>query len=197
MSEVIRSFIAVPVPPETVATLSAVQGRLRPTAGNVKWVSPDSFHITLKFLGGVEQERLRQTWQAVRAALAESPPFVFTVRGVGAFPTARRVRVVWAGVEHGRAELTELAQRVEQATLTTGFAPEGRPFQAHLTLGRVREPVLNEELAAAIEGLAGEALGVVSVDRVLLMKSELTPKGAIYTILEQQLLEERKERREA
>ena len=74
---------------------------------------------------------------------------------------------------------------MEQACTLEGFAPENRPFQAHLTLGRVREPVLNPELAAAMEGLVQEDFGEVNADRVLLMQSQLAPKGAIYTILEQ------------
>ena len=70
MSEQIRSFIAVALPPETVAKLGAAQNRVRPVAKNVKWVAPDPLHITLKFLGGVEPERLERTWEAVRLAAA-------------------------------------------------------------------------------------------------------------------------------
>ena len=190
MSELIRSFIAVAMPPETVAKLSAAQSRLRPAAGNVKWVSPDSLHVTLKFLGGVEADRLQRTWEAVRRGLTGKERFAFSLRGVGAFPNRNRVRVIWAGMESGRAEMAELAHRVEEACTAEGFAPENRPFQAHVTLGRVREPALNTELAAALEGLVAEEFGEVMVDRVLLMKSTLTPKGPIYGVLEQQSLEE-------
>jgi 2'-5' RNA ligase len=113
------------------------------------------------------------------------------LKGVGAFPNARRARVIWAGTKEGREELLGLAERVEQACERHGFAREDRPFQGHLTLGRVREPVVNERLACAVGELAEEELGEVAVDRVLLMKSDLTPKGASYTRLEQTLLDER------
>jgi len=110
-------------------------------------------------------------------------------RGVGAFPTRWRARVIWAGVEDGQTELRDLAARVERACGEHGFAREDRPFQSHLTLGRIREPVLNERLAEMIGELEQEELGETAVDRVLLMKSELTPKGARYTVLEQRLLD--------
>ncbi len=152
------------------------------------YLSPESFHITLKFLGGVEPARLQGVWEAARAALAGAERFCCHLHGVGAFPNTTRVRVVWAGVEQGRTELIEIAQRVERACTIFGFAPENRPFQAHLTLGRVKEPVLNPELAEALEGFASEPLGEVWVDSVLLMKSELTPKGAVYTVLERHAL---------
>ena len=191
MNEAIRSFIAVAMPPEVAERLVAAQDRLRPVAGGVKWVDSGSFHVTLKFLGAVEEGRLRETWRSVAEALTGATAFALRLKGVGAFPDARRARVIWAGTKEGREELLGLAERVEQACERHGFARENRPFQGHLTLGRVREPVVNERLVEEIEGLAGEEFGTVRADRVLLMKSELTPKGARYTELEQTLLEQR------
>jgi len=190
VSELTRSFLAVDVSPEAAGNLAAAQDRLRPAAaGVVKWVDPGSFHLTLKFLGAVEQGRLKETWNSVRENLTGAKGFTMRFRGLGAFPTATRARVIWAGVEEGSAELRDLAERVEQACEKHDFAREERPFQAHLTLGRVREPVVNTPLAEMIQELASEELGEVTVDRVRLMKSELTPKGAKYTALEQQLLD--------
>ena len=188
MSEAIRSFIAVPMPAETVEKLMAVQTQLRPAARNVKWVSADSLHVTLKFLGVVEPARLHQTWESVQEALAETKRFTLLVRGVGAFPSRTRVRVIWAGIEQGTGALAEMTHSIEGTCQQHGFEPESRPFQAHITMGRVREPVVNQELAQKMEEFAQEQFGEVNVDRVLLMKSELTPKGAHYTVLEQHLL---------
>lgn len=189
MSQTIRSFIAVAVSPEARERLAAAQDRLRPVAGGVKWVEPESFHLTLKFLGPVEQGRLSDAWNSVCNNLAGAKGFTMRFLGIGAFPNRTRARVIWAGVEAGREELSDLAARVERACAPHGFAREERPFQAHLTLGRVREPVVNTRLAEMIQELSREELGEVAVDRVLLMKSELTPKGAKYTVLEQQLLD--------
>jgi 2'-5' RNA ligase len=183
VSETIRSFIAVDISPEAREKLAAAQDRLRPVAGGVKWVDSGSFHLTLKFLGAVEQGRLGETWKSVSKTLVGAKGFVMRFRGIGAFPTATRVRVIWAGVEAGQEELADLAERVERACAEHGFERENRPFQAHLTLGRVREPVVNTRLAEMIQELSREELGEVAVDRVRLMKSELTPKGAKYAEL--------------
>ena len=185
MSERIRSFIAVEVPPGSAEGIRAVQQRLRAAEASVKWVDPDNFHITLKFLGNVEQERLADVWRSTAAALDGSKPFTMRFRGVGAFPNASRARVVWAGITEGAEELTELAARVEEACEKHGFERERRPFQAHLTLGRVRQPAPNAALAAALAEQGEGDLGETRVERALLMRSDLTRAGAVYRILEE------------
>jgi 2'-5' RNA ligase len=188
MDDRIRSFIAVAVPPESAESIRAAQDKLKVAGPQIKWVNPDSFHITLKFLGGVEPERLKATWQSVSEALAGARPFTMRFRGVGAFPSASRARVVWVGISEGADELTEIAKRVEQVCSEHGFEMENRPFTAHLTLGRAREPGPDPALAAAMKELAEADLGQAGVDRVLLMRSELTRQGAIYHELEHKLL---------
>jgi 2'-5' RNA ligase len=190
MSDLIRSFIAVTVPAHSAEKLRAAQDRLRAANGSVKWVKPDGLHITLKFLGGVENDRLRAVWGSVTAALDGERQFIMRFRGVGAFPSAGRARVVWAGVAEGAHEMAELASRVERACAGHGFPREDRPFRAHITLGRVRQPRPNEGLAAAMAELADTALGEARVDRVVLMKSELRPEGAVYDVLEDKLLDQ-------
>jgi len=185
VSDQVRSFIAVPVPAEAAEKLRAAQDSLRGADSSVKWVDPDSFHITLKFLGGVEPQRLQQTWQAVEAALAGASSFTMRFLGIGAFPNPNRPRVIWAGLTDGAAELTALAATVEQACQAHDFAPEDRPFRAHLTLGRARETGPSPALSAAIAERKQEPLGEVRVDRVLLMKSTLTPRGPVYHVLQE------------
>jgi 2'-5' RNA ligase len=184
----IRSFIAVAVPPEAAGKLRAAQERLRAAEPDLKWVAADTFHITLKFLGPVAQDRLEQTWQSVCEALNGANAFTMRFRGVGAFPNQRRPRVVWVGVTEGAEQLVRLAERVVEACQRHGFEPENRPFQAHLTVGRAREPKPNPALADAMAELVEAELGEVRVDRVLLMKSQLTPRGAIYDVLEEKPL---------
>ena len=187
-SDRIRSFMAVAVPPESAEGLREAQERLRAVEPRIKWVNPDGFHITLKFLGGVEPQRLSALWNAVSEALDGLMAFTMRFRGLGAFPSANRARVVWAGVNDGADELIEIAKRIEQVGGKHGFEMESRPFTAHLTLGRAREAGSNPALAAAIQEMAGAELGQVRLDRVLLMRSELTRQGAIYHELEQKLL---------
>ena len=186
--ERIRSFIAVAVPPASAEGIRAAQQQLKAGDETIKWVNPDGFHITLKFLGGVERERLTVLWRTVSQALVGARPFTMHFRGAGAFPSLTRARVVWIAVNEGAAELSDLAARVEAACAQHAFERERRPFQAHLTLGRARQPEPNPRLAAAIEELAEADLGQVPVDRVLLMQSELTRQGAIYHKLDESKL---------
>jgi len=185
VSESVRSFIAVPVPAETASRLAAAQERLRASGDDIKWVRPESIHLTLKFLGAVEPERLRALWQSLREALAGQRSFMARLRGLGAFPGPARARVVWAGLAEGAEELGALAARVEEVCAQHGFPPEERPFRAHLTLGRVRRPAPNPGLEAAIAAGADAELGEVPVERVLLMKSELRRDGARYHVLDE------------
>jgi len=188
VSESIRTFIAVKIPLDAIDRLREAQNRLRAAEADWKWVKPDTFHITLKFLGDVEQGRISALWESVCGAVAESRPFAMALRGLGAFPNVHTPRVAWVGIDEGSAALVGLAAKVEGACEQHGFPPEDRPFRAHLTLGRARRPAPNPSLASAIEAMAEADLGEAEVDRILLMKSQLTPRGAQYEVLEEHLL---------
>jgi len=186
----LRSFIAVSVPPEAARNLRTAQDRLRQADPGIKWVDPENFHITLKFLGNVDRRLLTDLWHVVGEALNGTRPFTMHFRGLGAFPNAARPRVVWAGISDGASELTQLATRIEEACAQHGFEREQRAFRAHLTLGRARRPGPSPALASLLAELAEEDLGEAEVDRALLMKSELARRGAIYSVLEQKPLSE-------
>lgn len=117
----------------------------------------------------------------MRAAAAGHAAFDLEVHGLGAFPSPTRARVLWAGVSAGADETAGVAARVEEALAPLGIPPETRPFAAHVTLGRVREPRAQPRLAAALD--AAEPFGRQRVTRVSLMRSELSPRGARYTEL--------------
>lgn len=120
------------------------------------------------------------------AGAAEVAPFDVGLRGLGGFPSPARPRVIWAGLGDGVAAAAALARRVDGALATLGFPREARAFSAHVTLGRVRAPRLNRPLARALAG--GGDLGRQRVDRLVLMRSELSPRGARYTALAEALL---------
>lgn len=189
MSDSLRCFIAVKLPPGAREGLREAQARLRAVEPNWKWVDPATFHITLKFLGQVGQERLEAAWREVTAAAEGMAGFPIALRGLGVFPNVRAPRVAWAGVSQGGAELATLAARVEQACGQHGFEREKRPFAAHLTLGRAREPGPSPGLAAIVKELAETDFGSGRMDRVLLMQSTLERTGAIYTVIGEQTLE--------
>jgi len=150
-------------------------------ARDVAWVAPDNVHLTLKFLGGVEAARLAAVAGALAGAVAGCRPFDLTVRGLGGFPTPTRPRVLWAGADEGAAPAAMLARQVDDALVVLGFPAESRAFSAHVTLGRVRAPRSNPRLAEALAG--GATFGRQCVDRLALMRSELSPRGARYTEL--------------
>jgi RNA 2',3'-cyclic 3'-phosphodiesterase len=162
------------------ARLAAEVERLRPLAHDVAWVGRDNFHLTLKFLGGVEPGRL----DAITAALAEvgrsRPAFDLGMRDLGAFPSRSRPRVLWAGVDEGAGAAAVLAVAVDDALVPLGFEREARAFSAHVTLGRVRSPRPRPRLA---EVLRGDAYGRQRVEHLSLVRSELSPRGARYTEL--------------
>lgn len=155
--------------------------RLRPLAPGVAWIARDNVHLTLKFLGNVETARLDDVERALAVAASGQSWFELTVHGLGAFPSRTRPRVLWAGVAAGGTELTALAARVDEALAALGFPRETRPFAAHATLGRVREPRAQPGLAGGLDH--HEAFGRQPVTRISLVRSELSPRGARYTEL--------------
>jgi len=154
---------------------------LRRHAPGVSWVAAANLHITLKFLGGVDESRLAEIGDALRRA-ASVCAFDVAVQGLGAFPTLARPRVVWAGTAAAPA-FVRLAEDTDRALVALGFPAEVRGFTSHVTLGRVREPRRDAPLAAALAAAAARPFGTLRVGRVSLMRSDLSPRGARYTEL--------------
>lgn len=180
----IRAFVAANLNPDLQVALAMVQDRLRATRADVGWVRPENLHLTLKFLGQVEEERIGAIRDAIAAAAAGSGPVRLVFQGLGAFPNPRAARVVWIGLSHGAEVLAALQAGIEAALESLGFGREARPFTAHLTLGRVRGPARREQLARALAEAPTEALGEMVLDRIELMKSDLSAGGARYSILQ-------------
>lgn len=179
----IRSFVAIEIPPPLREKVVQVQEILRGAGGGVKWVEPENLHLTLRFLGEVEEDRLKAVEGVCRQVAAASQPFHLELVGVGAFPHARAPRVVWMGVGEGSEALAELAARLERGIRALGFSREERPFRPHLTLGRVRRPEAIRSLVEALASLGQERVGAMRVEEMVLMRSDLTPGGPLYTPL--------------
>ncbi len=180
----VRAFVAVNLDQGLKDALAKVQERLKATRADVGWVRPESLHLTLKFLGQVEESRLGAVAKAIGTAATGYGSFRLVLGGLGAFPQPRAARVVWIGVQQGAEALLTLQARVEAGLEALGFAREERPFAAHLTLGRVRGPARREQLAVALTSIPAEPLGEMMLHRIDLMKSELGPGGARYTALQ-------------
>ena len=170
------------LPEEIRQRLAAAIDGLRAHATDVAWVAESNLHITLKFLGQVDEPRVAALADALRRALGDLPAFDVGVRGLGAFPSPTRPRVLWAGLEDAAGALTKVARRVDACCGDLGFPRESREFAAHVTLGRVREPRGRQPALAGVLA-RGADFGRLRVQRVSLMRSELSPRGARYSEL--------------
>ncbi len=181
MRDRVRTFVALDI--DNVVRSRALQliDYFRQARADVKWVEPENLHITLKFLGDVPSREIYHVCQAVQKAAASIEPFSICVQGAGAFPDALRPRTIWLGLTSGLQELGELHRRVEDALFELGYPREGRPFKAHLTLGRVRRssPGL-ARLAQLIHEQADYEAAATSVEEVVVYSSELSPDGPSY-----------------
>jgi len=183
-SEKIRTFIAVKLTPEIISSISQVQEKLKGVGGRVKWVEPSNVHITLKFLGNITHEQLDKVIVATREALRPNGPFEVTASGLGTFPGKNNPRVIWIGIAEGKQELARLGKAIDKSLSKAGFPHEKREFSPHLTLGRVKSSEGRERLTKAIASTDASNLGGMRVEKIAIMRSQLTPAGPIYTALE-------------
>jgi len=185
--EPIRAFIAIELPSQIKAALSQLQGNLR-TSKNaaVKWVNPEGIHLTLKFLGNVDEAEIPALTKALSEAVRGVAPFSLQLGDPGAFPGSQAPRVVWVGVEGEIELLRTLHNNVDRVLTPLGFPPEKRAFSPHLTLGRVREKASPGERRRLGENVAVLKTGAKSsfkVESLSLMRSKLTREGAVYSCL--------------
>jgi 2'-5' RNA ligase len=182
--EQIRSFIAIELPDELKVKIGQLKARLQLDRQPwVKWVDPASIHLTLKFLGNIAIDRTGEIIRAMEEATQVVPPFQLEVKDLGVFPNLKRVQVAWVGIMGETDKLGQLQQRLDSNLALLGFAPESRPFTPHLTLARLRNQApLDEQkkFGQIIVGTKFEA-GIIKVDAISLMKSQLTRGGAIYS----------------
>jgi 2'-5' RNA ligase len=181
-----RLFLAVDPPAETRRRAAAIIGQLQAAGLSVRWVEPAALHLTLHFLGDcVPKQRLPEVCAVVDAAAAACRPFAVTFGGVGVFPPRGRPRVLWLGVTAGADDLKNLHGVLAKGLTQLGFAVEQRPFQPHLTLGRLptgfpgrHRP--SQPVADAVKSLAAVPAGSGQIERVTLFASLLNPAGAVH-----------------
>ncbi len=179
----IRSFIAIDVPSPLRAQIGKLQEELRRVPADVRWVRPESIHLTLKFLGPVSEEELEKISAAIAPIVSSRESFRLGLNGAGCFPSNRNPRVLWVGVNQGTAEVTDLQKAVEDQAAESGFPAEFRSFSPHLTMGRVRSAKGRTALIEAMEKHKDVDIGDFSVHEVILFRSDLKPSGAVYTKL--------------
>jgi 2'-5' RNA ligase len=183
-----RVFAALELPRENQEVLGETLAGLQAAApaGVVRWVRPEAMHLTIKFYGDVEGEALPQVEAVLAEAARQARPLHLRLQGLGVFPNARRPQVIWAGLEGDLEALRHLQAEVEARSAQLGFAPEGREFRPHLTLGRVNgglRPGDQMRLLEALKARRDEIFGTFAAETLCLVRSDLRPAGAVYTTL--------------
>jgi RNA 2',3'-cyclic 3'-phosphodiesterase len=183
--EDIRAFVAIPLPGYIKQKLGEVQERLKTIRSPTRWVAPESIHLTLKFLDSITEDTATAVTGVMEEAAIICGPFRLTLKGLGVFPNARKVQVVWAGVGGDIVKLVDLQKELDSGLSSLGFTPESRPFSAHLTLARMKDEAGasdREAMGRLIEATSFEG-GEFQVDSFSLMRSQLRREGPLYTPL--------------
>lgn len=183
----LRTFIAADFPPDILEKIGEITAFLKTQAPMeaLKWVSSDNQHLTLKFIGDLPESKLEEVKTALTDALHAQPSFTISVEGMGAFPNWQNPRVIWLGISHDRS-LNKTHQCIEQALEQIGIAPDGRAFNPHLTVARLRRNMQQDSVRLVGKSLSPfkvDTLGSATIDHIRLYQSELTPRGPIYTPL--------------
>jgi RNA 2',3'-cyclic 3'-phosphodiesterase len=181
--EVIRTFIAVELPKEINDSIQRLQNDLKDSMSDARWVKYGNIHLTLKFLGDTKVTKLELIGTVIQEIARKYSPFIISLAGIGAFPNSRKPSVIWTGIDKGKDEISKLANEIESAMGKLGFPKENRPFNPHLTIGRVREINHPSEMTKALENPNVGEIGEFTVDKINFIKSQLDPKGSIYTTL--------------
>jgi len=176
---VIRAFIAVSLDSKVIDKIAGASSQLKPQIAGVRWVAPVNFHLTLKFLGDIDEALIEPIGAALREHLRLFPRFTINAKGLGVFPGPKRPRVLWVGLTGD--DLILLASRVDSALQPLGFAQESRTFTPHLTIGRWRQSdQAPKSLGRELESWKVHDFGRSNVESVRLMQSVLKPEGATY-----------------
>ena len=185
--EQIRSFIAIELPGEVREGLARLRNAMKRDEHKfVKWVSPDGIHLTLKFLGNIPSKKVTEITEALEEATQGISPFHLEISGLGAFPSLKQTRVFWVGIVGEVDKLLKLQRNIDSALAVLGFAKEERPFVPHLTLARLRpgsSPLERRNFGELVGSTIFEDIYHIEVEAVSLMRSQLTPAGAVYTRL--------------
>jgi RNA 2',3'-cyclic 3'-phosphodiesterase len=181
----IRTFIAFELPEEIKSYIGEIISGLGTKARDVKWVQPQGLHVTLKFLGSIDEKIVPELSRGLDSVAGAYPKLPVAFSRLGAFPDARRPRVVWVGLSGDVRVMSEIAGRVDKICTSFGMEPEKRPFRAHITIGRLKVPTV-VDLAQEVRE------SPFTIQNIVLYKSELSPAGARYSVLHRSVLGQEK-----
>ncbi|MFQ5944540.1 MAG: RNA 2',3'-cyclic phosphodiesterase [Anaerolineales bacterium] len=186
MRTTIRTFVAIEIPQSLRAKLNRSLENLRSGLSRnlVRWVRPDSMHLTLNFLGDIDQLQVGLIQETLDSVVIGRSSFMLEIKGFGSFPNSRRPRVLWVGIEAAIDDLQQLQSELSHRLEVIGFDAERRDYHPHLTIGRVRKGLSGSETQAIsdwVQSVQLDSIGRFEVDSISLKRSVLEPSGAVYT----------------
>ncbi|MBQ2961998.1 RNA 2',3'-cyclic phosphodiesterase [Methanobrevibacter sp.] len=177
-SETIRSFLAIELDQELVPKILDVQKEFKKTNSNIKYVPSQNMHFTLKFFGNIDLDMVEDISAAVLNVIRNYSSFDLNIKKCGCFPNKNVIKVLWLGLDEG-SPIKDLQKDLDKEFKKLGFKKE-KNFISHLTIGRVKSPKGKKEIRNAIERLEDVEIGQMTVSKICLKKSTLTPQGPIY-----------------
>lgn len=184
MTRPIRSFIALPLEPEIQQRLKIIQNELHRTGAEVKWVKAEQIHVTLKFLGEIESERLGTVKQILGQTISPLKEFLLEIDHLGAFPKLENPKIIWVGAKSPGSVIQKMGSSLEEALEKAGFPKEERDFAPHITIGRLKGSLNRFALTQAMKKFTFHEPLVQLVKEVTLFQSTLLPQGPVYEALD-------------
>ena len=183
MPESIRTFIAIEIPQDVISDIDEIQQALKSYRFSIKWVRPESIHLTLKFLGNIDPAAVESINRVLKTTVDSFKPFSIQAKGLGVFPGVKRPRVIWMGIVGQKDRLAGLQRNLDKNLNDIGFARDKRPFKGHLTLGRAKGRIDARRIGSVLTEYSNFEAQPFTVGSLILYKSELLPTGAVYTKL--------------
>ncbi len=182
---IIRSFLAFPISGELKEKFKHILNDLQHTCTDVKWVKPENVHLTLKFLGGLEESELKNVSFVLRERCRGFAPITSYLSEIGAFPDLRHPKIVWGALDDSKKEIQAIVEVLEGELAKFGLAKDEHPFKPHITLGRVKSTAHLINLIQTIRQITFESKTKQTFEKIILYKSTLTPQGPIYEVLKE------------
>ena len=177
-SKTVRSFLAIELKEDLVPKILDVQKEFKKTNANIKYVPSKNMHFTLKFFGNIDEEMIEDISLSVEKVIMNYSSFDLSIKNCGCFPNKNVIKVLWLGLDEG-SPIKSLQKDLDREFKKLGFKKE-KNFISHLTIGRVKSPKNEKEIRKTIEKLENIEIGQMTVSRICLKKSTLTPQGPIY-----------------
>ena len=184
----IRCFLAFPISGKLKEKFKHILHELQDTRADVKWVKSENIHLTLKFLGDIEESKLENISSVVRDCCRGFGPVTPYLTELGAFPDMHHPKIWWGALDDSKKGIEGIVEVLERELAKLGIAKEDHPFKPHITIGRMRSSAKLKDVIHVIRQITFEDTTEEIFDKIVLYKSTLTPQGPIYEVVTEMLL---------